>query len=127
LLEAWQLGAGVFVGKFDHPISDPSFTAIAVFLEGGRIWQLSGRVRALAGGRIAWEHERVGDQSGGLWAYGWSWGPTGGLDVSLTERFFAGATVSWAFLDLGRDAVGTEVISRNGHRVATGGRIGLRW
>jgi len=120
---AWQVGAGAFVGKFDHPSSDPSFTAIALFVEPARVWQVAPRIRAITGARVAWEHERVGDQSNGLWAYGWSWGPSGQLDVSLSDRVFVGGTLTWIVLDLGRDGP----VSRNGHRLQSGGRVGLQW
>jgi hypothetical protein len=98
----WGIGAGVMVGKFDHPESDPSFTAIAVFAEPTWRWRRQRRLQPFGSGRLAWEHERVGEQHAGLWAYGWSAGPTAGLDVAVTQRVFVGAKATWVMLDMGR-------------------------
>jgi hypothetical protein len=122
-----QVGGGAFVGKFDHPVSDPSFTSIAVFLESTWLWRPEGRVRPYAGGRVAWEHERVGELDGGLWLYGWSIGPSAGVDVVLTERVFVGMAGWWAALDLGRELTANVIEDRKGHRFSLGGTFGLRW
>ena len=86
-----RLSGGLFVGKFDEPISDPSFTAIAVFFEPAWIFRPTARVRPIIGARVAWEQQRVGDQSNGLWAYGWGVAGVGGVLVRLGDPVSVGA------------------------------------
>jgi hypothetical protein len=114
---------GVFVGKFDEPISDPSLTALSLFFEPAWMFRRSARVRPVIGPRAAWEHQRVGDQSAGLWAYGWSVGGLAGVLVRLGEPISVGARAVVSGLNMEREN-GT---SRNGLRVQLGGTVVLTW
>ena len=82
----------------------------------------SSRVRPFVGGRVSWEHERVGDQSTGLWTYGWGAGAIGGVAVRLGEPVSVAARVILTRLDLERDAS-----SHNGLRLAVGATFALTW
>ena len=118
----FRLGGGVGIGKFDEPVSDPSFTTVTVFVEPSWVFRRSSRVRPFVGGRVSWEHERVGDQNGGLWAYGCGAGAIGGVAVKLGEPVSVAARVVLTRLDLDRSNS-----SHNGVRVAAGGTFALTW
>jgi hypothetical protein len=118
----FRLGAGVGIGKFDEPVSDPSFTTINVFVEPSWVFRRRNRLRPFVGARLGWEHERVGEQSTGLWAYGWGVGAIGGMAVKLGEPVSVAARVVLTRLDLDRDAS-----SRKGLRLATGATLALTW
>jgi hypothetical protein len=118
----FRLGAGVGIGKFDEPVSDPSFTTVNFFLEPSWGLRRSSRVRPFVGGRVSWEHERVGDQNTGLWAYGWGAGALGGVAVKLGERVSVAGRVMLTRLDLERDAS-----SHDGLRLAAGATFALTW
>ena len=111
----FRLGAGVAIGKFDEPVSDPSFTTFSLFLEPAWVFRRRGRVRPFVGGRVGWEQERVGDQSHGLWAYGWGAGALGGVAAKLGEHVSVAGRVLVTWLDLARDAS-----SHDGVRVTAG-------
>jgi hypothetical protein len=119
---SFRLGAGVGIGKFDEPVSDPSFTTVTVFLEPSWGFRRSSRVRPFVGGRVSWEHERVGDQSSGLWAYGWGAAAIGGVGVKLGDPVSVAARVVLTRLDLERDTS-----SHNGVRLAVGATFALTW
>jgi len=118
----FRLGTGFAIGKFDEPVSDPSFTMVTVFVEPSWVFRRSSRVRPFVGGRVSWEHERVGEQSGGLWAYGWGAGAIGGVGVKLGEPVSIAGRVILTRLDLERDAS-----SHNGLRLAAGATFALTW
>jgi hypothetical protein len=118
----FRLGAGVGMGKFDEPVSDPSFTTVTVFVEPSWVLRQSSRVRPFVGGRVSWEHERVGEQSAGLWAYGWGVGANGGVGVKLGEPVSIAGRVMITRLDLERDAS-----AHNGLRLAVGATLALMW
>jgi hypothetical protein len=118
-----RLAGGVFVGKFDEPISDPSFTAVGLFFEPSWTFRRSARVRPFAGARVGWEHQRVGDQSNGLWAYGWGVGGVAGVLVRLGEPVAVGLRTVVTGLNIERD----NATSRNGMRVQFGGTFVLTW
>jgi hypothetical protein len=119
----FHLAGGVFVGKFDEPISDPSFTAVSLFAEPSWIFRRTARVRPLIGTRVAWEHQRVGDQNDGLWAYGWSVAGVGGVLVRLGEPVSVGVRAVVSGLNLERE----NDSSRNGLRFQIGGTFVLTW
>src|SRR5262245_21671852 len=85
-----RLGGGLFVGKCDEPVSDASFTAVGLFFEPAWILRRKSRVRLVVGMRVSWEHQRVGDVSNGLWAYGWGVGAVGGVLIRLGEPVTVG-------------------------------------
>jgi hypothetical protein len=118
-----RLAGGVFVGKFDEPISDPSFTAVSLFFEPSWTFRPRARIRPFAGARVGWEHQRVGEQSNGLWAYGWGVAGVAGVLVRLGEPVSVGlrTVVSGLNVDRGDGA------SRNGVRVQLGGTFVLTW
>ena len=118
----FRLGAGVGIGKFDEPVSDPSFTTVSIFVEPAWTFRRSSRIRPFVGGRVSWEHERVGDQRDGLWAYGWGAGALGGVALRLGEHVSVGGRVIVTWLDLERDAS-----SHNGLRLAAGATFALTW
>ena len=118
-----RLAAGVFVGKFDEPVSDPSFTAVSLFVEPTWTFRRKARVRPFAGARVGWEHQRVGDQSNGLWAYGWGVGGVAGVLVRLGEPVSVGLRTVFSGLNIERD----NSTSRNGMRVQLGGTFVLTW
>jgi hypothetical protein len=76
----FRAGIGAEVGKLDEPYSDPSFTAVGVFGELGLGKVLANRWSGLLAGRYGWSHERVGEESNGLWAWGWQAGVLAGVD-----------------------------------------------
>jgi hypothetical protein len=118
-----RLAGGVFVGKFDEPISDPSFTTVSLFFEPSWTFRRNARVRPSAGARVGWEHQRVGEQSNGLWAYGWGVAGVAGVLVRLGEPVSVGLRTVVSGLNIERDN-GT---SRNGMRVQLGGTFVLTW
>jgi hypothetical protein len=118
-----RFSGGLFVGKFDEPISDPSFTGVGLFFEPSFVLRRTARVRPVVGARLAWEHQRVGDQSKGLWAYGWSAGGTAGLLSRLGEPVSVGLWTVVSGLNVDRQN-GT---SRNGLRVQVGATLMLTW
>jgi hypothetical protein len=118
-----RLAGGVFVGKFDEPISDPSFTAVSAFFEPAWIFRRTARVRPLAGARLSWEHQRVGDQSNGLWAYGWGAAGVAGVLVKLGEPVSVGVRTVLSGLNMERG----NGASRNGVRLQLGGTFMLTW
>jgi hypothetical protein len=118
-----RLSGGFFFGKFDEPISDPSFTAVSVFFEPSYTFRRSARVRPFAGARVGWEHQRVGEQSNGLWAYGWGVAAVAGVLVRLGEPVSVGVRTVVSGLNLERD----DGTSRNGTRVQVGGTFVLTW
>ena len=118
----FRLGAGVGIGKFDEPVSDSSFTAVNLVLEPSWGFRPGSRVRPFVGARVSWEHERAGDQSAGLWAYGWGAGALGGVAVKLGERVSVAGRVMLTRLDLERDAS-----SHDGLRLASGATFALTW
>ena len=118
-----RLVGGVFVGKFDEPISDPSFTAVSVFFEPSWILRRTARVRPIVGARVAWEHQRVGDQSDGLWAYGWGVAGVGGVLVRLGQPVSVGLRTVVSALNIERG----NGSSRNGLRFQLGATFVLSW
>jgi hypothetical protein len=118
-----RLSGGVFVGKFDEPVSDPSFTAFSIFFEPSWILRRTARVRPLIGARVAWEHQRAGDHSDGLWAYGWGASAVGGLLVRLGEPVSVGLRTVLSGLNMERE----DGTSRNGLRFQIGGTFILTW
>ena len=118
-----RLSGGVFFGKFDEPISDPSFTAVGLFFEPSWTFRRNSRVRPFAGARVGWEHQRVGDHLNGLWAYGWGLGGVAGVLVRIGDPVSVGVRSVVSGLNLERDN-GT---SRNGLRVQLGGTFVLTW
>src|SRR5262245_28423990 len=119
----FRLAGGVLFGKFDEPISDPSFTAVSLFFEPAWVFRPRARVRPVVGTRVAWEHQRVGDQSNGLWAYGWGVAGVAGVLIRLGEPVSVGVRTVVSGLNLERDN-GT---SRNGMRFHLGGTFILTW
>jgi hypothetical protein len=77
----------------------------------------------LIGTRVAWEHQRVGDQNDGLWAYGWSVAGVGGVLVRLGEPVSVGVRAVVSGLNLERE----NDSSRNGLRFQIGGTFVLTW
>lgn len=118
-----RLAGGVFVGKFDEPISDPSFTAISLFFEPSWTFRPRARIQPFAGARISWEHQRVGDQSNSLWAYGWGAAGVAGVLVRLGEPVSVGLRTVVSGLNIERD----DGSSRDGMRVQLGGTFILTW
>jgi len=118
-----RMSGGLFVGSFDEPISDPSFTAIGLFFEPAWVFRHRARVRPILGARVAWEHQRVGDQSNGLWAYGWGAGGVGGVLVRLGEPVSVGVETVLMGLNMDRQ----DGTSRNGLRFQVGGTFLLTW
>ena len=118
-----RLGAGVFVGKFDEPVSDPSFTAVSIFVEPSWVFRRTARVRVVLGTRVAWEHQRAGDQSNGLWAYGWGVAGVGGVLVKLGQPVSVGLRTVVSGLNMDRE----NETSRNGLRLQIGGTFVLTW
>ena len=121
------LGAGVTVGKFDDPASDPSFTSVAVYLEPSVDAALSSEFGVWAGGRYGWAHERVGSRERGLWGWGWEAGGAAGVDYALRAGLGIGLQVEAMRLDLARDEdlfPASASRDREGWRLAAG--IGVR-
>ena len=123
MMRGLKLGGGVFVGKFDEPISDPSFTAVSLFFEPAWVFRRTARVRPFVGSRVAWEHQRAGDRSSGLWAYGWSVAGVAGVLVRLGEPVSVGVRTVVSGLNMDRE----DQTSRNGLRVQVGGSFILTW
>jgi hypothetical protein len=118
-----RFASGVFVGKFDEPVSDPSFTAISVFFEPSWAFRPTSRVRPVVGARVGWERQRAGNQSTGLWAYGWGAAGVGGVEVRLGEPVSVGVRTIVTGLNIERD----DGSSRNGVRVQVGASLILTW
>ena len=118
-----RLTGGVALSKFDEPISDPSFTAVGLFFEPAWVFRRTARIRPFAGARIAWEHQRVGDHTNGLWAYGWGAGGIAGFLVRLGDPVSVGVRTVVSGINAERD----DGSSRNGPRVQLGGTLLLTW
>jgi hypothetical protein len=100
---SFRVGVGAEVGKFDEPYSDPSFTAVGVFVEPGLAKPLADRWTGSLGGRYGWAHERVGDHADGLWAWGWQASVVLGADYRLGDNAAAGFQLEVTRLSLMRD------------------------
>jgi hypothetical protein len=74
------------------------------------------RIRPFAGARLEWEHQRVGEQSNGLWAR-LGRGRGRRVLVRLGEPVSVGLRTVVSGLNIERD----NGISRNGMRVQLGG------
>lgn len=120
--QGFRLGAGVGIGKFDEPVSDSSFTTVSVLVEPSWVFRPTRRLRPFVGGRVSWEHERVGSQNAGLRAYGWGAGAIGGVALALGEAVSVAGRVSLTGLDVDRDAS-----SHDGLRLSAGVTFALTW
>jgi Caspase domain len=113
----FRIGVGAEVGKFDEPYSDPSFTAVGVFVEPGLGKPLTDRWTGSVGGRYGWAHERVGNEADGLWAWGWQASIVAGVDYRLGASAAAGLQLEVKHLSLRRDegpTVPASGLSRRG-------------
>lgn len=119
----FRAGLGAEVGKLDEPYSDPSFTAAGVFGEIGLGKVLADRWSGLLGGRYGWSQERVGDESDGLWAWGWQAGAVAGVDYRVAASTAVGLQAEATHLSLRRDEGLTSPpagLSRRGWRFGLG-------
>ena len=119
----FHAGVGAEIGKLDEPYSDPSFTAAGIFAELGLGKALGDRWSGLLAGRYGWSHERVGEESDGLWAWGWQAGVVAGVDRRVATSTAVGLLAEATHLSLQRDehiASPPSGLQRRGWRYAVG-------